>query len=444
MMRKINFRILVNSILLTLLLVGFASPARAFDGRGGESITIAAADTINDSLYVSAKIFLSDGTIKGDLFVVGETITINGTVDGDVMAAGQTVIINGVVTGDVRIAGGALFIGEKASIAGDLLAFGASLETRKGSTTGKDAIFFGGQALLAGDIGRNVNAATGGLKIEGNIGGDVKAEVGDAGNAGPNPSVYLPQVRISLPNVPAGLNIDPAVKIGGKIIYTSAQEISLPANIAAGGIQHLKPVIQPEDVVETPTLPEQIMTETFGALRRMITLILFGLLLVWLFPTFLKRASTHIQNETLPMLGWGVVAWAAFFFAVLVLIVATIIGAAIFGALTLNSISGIIIWLGSLSLLAISIGFFLATAHLAQIIVSILAGQLILARIKPEWSEHKTWPLITGVVLFAILSAIPMLGWVINLIAILLGLGALWVMGRDAIKLQQMNQTQAV
>jgi hypothetical protein len=35
-------------------------------------------------------------------------------------------------------------------------------------------------------------------------------------------------------------------------------------------------------------------------------------------------------------------------------------------------------------------------------------------------------------VLFIIITAIPILGWLVKLVMVLLGLGALWLLGRDA------------
>jgi hypothetical protein len=39
---------------------------------------------------------------------------------------------------------------------------------------------------------------------------------------------------------------------------------------------------------------------------------------------------------------------------------------------------------------------------------------------------------VVGVVLFIIITAIPILGGLVNLVVVLLGLGALWLLGRDA------------
>ena len=121
-----------------------------------------------------------DGTVNGDLIVFGQTVTINGKVDGDLMTAAQTVAVNGEVTGSIRMAGSILLVGEKASIGGDIVGAGYSLEGKPGSKIGQDLVFAGGQILLAGDVTRNVQVATGGFDLRGNVGGDVKAEVGNA------------------------------------------------------------------------------------------------------------------------------------------------------------------------------------------------------------------------------------------------------------------------
>src|SRR4030095_13630122 len=119
-------------VLAALLVLTFITPAQAFDGRGGDKVIIGSDEVVDDDLYVSAEEFVLDGTVNGDLIVFGRTMTINGKVDGDVMAAGQTVVVNGEVTGSIRMAGSVLFVGEGASIGGDIVSAGYSLEVRKG------------------------------------------------------------------------------------------------------------------------------------------------------------------------------------------------------------------------------------------------------------------------------------------------------------------------
>ena len=108
-----------------------------------------------------------------------------------------------------------------------------------------------------------------------------------------------------------------------------------------------------------------------------------------------------------------------------------LVGGIAFGLLTLNGISGAIVFFSLLSIFALIVGFALAIWFVAQIIVSILGGQLILARIKPELAENKYWPLVIGVLIYAILVAIPIFGSLIWWGVVLLGLGALWHFGRE-------------
>jgi cytoskeletal protein CcmA (bactofilin family) len=431
LMHKNFTHILVSAILLAVLVLGIVTPVAAFDGRGGDTIIIGKDEVVNDDLYVGAKNFTLDGTVKGDVIVTGETMTINGTVEGDVMAAGQTVIINGTVTGSVRMAGAVLFIGENAKIGGDVVGAGASLETRKGSSVGQDAVIFGGQALLAGDITRNVKVSTGGTEIRGKIDGNVEAEVGEADHSGPGPMMYLPQSSVPVPDVKGGLTIDPAAKIGGKLTYTSAKELSVPGGVVAGAVTRIEPVVK--QVVQ-PSASELLMAGVLNTVRKIVTLILLGLLLGWLFPTFIALSAKHLRTAPLPSFGWGIVANAAFFFALLILIIATVIGALIFGALTLSGLSVTVAFLGLLGIFVLVFGFTLAMAYVAQIIVSVLGGKLILEKVKPEWAEHKVWPLVLGVVLFALLTSIPVLGALVGLVVVLMGLGALWIFGRELFK----------
>jgi Ni,Fe-hydrogenase I cytochrome b subunit len=165
--------------------------------------------------------------------------------------------------------------------------------------------------------------------------------------------------------------------------------------------------------------------------RTIVTLILFGLLLGWLAPTFMKSLVEKIRTQPAASLGWGLVAYAAFFFAILVVIVAMVAGGILFGVLTLGGMSGTIIWLGILALFAMIVGFVLVTAFLTKIIVAWLGGELILARFSPALAEHKVWPLVIGAVLVALVIALPFVGWLFGILVMFIGLGALWIWGRE-------------
>ena len=432
-------------VLAALLALTFITPAYAFDGRGGDRIVIQTGEVINDDLYVGAQEFVLDGTVNGDLIVFAQNVTINGKVDGDVMAAAQTVELNGEVTGSIRMAGSVLLVGEKAKVGMDVVSAGYSLENKSGSSIGQDLVYGGAQVLLAGDVTRNVKVGTGAFELRGSVGGDVEAEVGEP-NQGPPPTMFMPQSSISAPRLKPGLTIDPSASIGGDLKYTQSKEAVLPAGVVAGQVTRTEPS-RNTTAAREETAAEKITKWALNVVRTSITLILIGLLLLWLFPAFMGSLSAQLQAKPLPSLGWGAVVWAGFFFVLLLIVTVTIIGAILFGVLTLSQLTGTVIWLGILSFFGLIVGFVLATTFIAKVVFGVALGQWIFQRLNSPLAQHRYWPMVIGVLItvavIAVLSfpLIPgILGWLLNFAIVLLGLGALWLWGRE----RTMRQTPLV
>lgn len=440
---------LSTTTILSVLLLTAVAPAYAFDGRGGDKVTIPAGQVVNDDLYVGANEFVLDGTVNGDVIAGGQTLTINGTVNGNLIAGGQTVVVNGTVTGDVVAGGAVLLFGEEASVGGDVVGAGYSLEFKKGSAIGRDAVLAGGQILLAADVGRNVQAGTAALEIAGNVGGNVKAEVGEAGQvqAGPPPTFFMPRSTVPVPIVQQGLRIDSEAKIQGNLEYTQNSELSFPPAAVAGQITRLE---QPESTDQTPRAPtasERASQWALTALRSLVTLILIGLLLLWLVPGFMRGLASELGSRPWPSLGWGVVAYAGFFFLVLLTVFVMILGAVLFGVLTLGGLSATIIWSGLLVLFALILGFVVATTFMAKVIFGMTLGQWLLAKAHSPLAEHRFWPMVIGVAITVVLIAlltfplIPgLLGGLLNFVIVLFGLGSLWLWLRPRLQ-QNANAT---
>jgi cytoskeletal protein CcmA (bactofilin family) len=437
MNRTLKFlSVLGLAVLLALTLI---APAYAFDGRGGDKVVIQKGEVVDDDLYVSAQEFVLDGTVNGDLIVFAQLVTINGKVDGDLMTAAQTVAVNGEVTGSVRMAGSVLLVGEKARIGRDIVSAGYSLESKPGSSIGQDLVYGGGQSLLAGDVARNVHVGTGGFELRGHVGGNVNADVGepDQGRAGPPPAMFMPQSPIAPPNVKPGLTVDPSAQIDGDLRYTQSRDIAIPASVVAGKVTRTTPSRETRSVREE-TAAAKITNWGLNFVRTSISLLLMGLLLLWLFPTFIRGLSAELQTKPLASLGWGAVAWAAFFFMLLMIITATIIAAILFGVLTLSQLTGTAIGLGLLALLGLIIGFVFATTFIAKIVFGTALGRWILQRLSSPLAEHRYLPMVIGVLItvgvIALLSfpLVPgILGWLLNFAIVLLGLGALLLWSRE-------------
>ncbi len=435
-------RILSALMLLALFTLAFATPAHAFDGRTGNDVTIQAGEVINDDLYVSAETFTLDGTVKGDVIVVAQTLIINGSVEGSLIAAGQTVVVNGTVANSARIFGAALQLGANAKVGGDVIAMGASVEAQAGSTIGRDLVIGSAQALLAGDVAGKVLAGTNALELRGSVGGNVQAYVNatEQGNSAPPMNMYMTNVPITLPSVKPGLTVAKDARIAGNLQYSSSMDLPIPSGVVAGKVTRVAPQVDSRTVNVQPTSAQKVGTWALDLFRLMLTLVLFGLLLGWLFPKFMKALPENLKRQPLLSLGWGAVAWATFFFTLLAIVLLMIVGAVLFGFLTLGGLSGTIVTLGILSLLALTIGFILATSYLTKIVVGETLGKWMLARVKPELAEHKFWPMIVGVIVVVLVIGLlnfPLLplgffSWLLNFVVILSGLGALWIWSRAA------------
>ena len=436
-----TFKLISVLAVLTLLALTVATPVRAFESREGQNIVIEKGEVVEDDLYLFADTIVVNGTIKGDLVAFGSNITVNGTVEGDVMAAGQSVVINGNVKDDARSAGAGLQVGSSAVIGDDLIAAGASLETQAGSTVGGDLVSGSAQALLAGDVTGDVTVGAAGLALRGTYGGDVHAYVDMTSDSEEMPplNMYMTDMPISIPSVPAGLTVSDSARIAGDLEYTSTFDLDIPSGTVAGKITRTEPQVDPQMQVVEQTSAQKVGTWALGLLRSSVTLILFGLFLGWLFPKFMKLLPETLRVKPWASLGWGAVAWAVFFFALLAVILAMIFGGILFGIFTLGAVTGTIIWVGILLLFAMTVGFVLATSYLTKIVVGEWIGKWILSKLNPSLSEHKVWPMVLGVVIVVAvigllnfpLVPLGFFGWLANFAVILFGLGTLWLWGRE-------------
>jgi cytoskeletal protein CcmA (bactofilin family) len=424
----------IGSILLvTLFVFTFISPVQAFEFKGGENITVQSGEVIDDDLYVGANEFVLDGTVKGDLIVFGSIITIgqSGVVEGDLIAMGQSVVINGSVNDDARIAGAALTLGEEAVIGDDLVGAGYSLETKDGSSVDGSLLFYGGQAVLSGDVVGDVTVNAMGLELNGKVGGNIEAELGGQEDMPPfTPFAFVPNMP-AMPTISGGLTIGPDAQIGGDLSYTAPEDADIPAGTVTGAIGREEPLEPEVEEEPPPSTAERTSSWLLGFMRKLVSLLLVGLLMVWLVPGFVKRGASILHEKPLPSLGWGIVSLFAVFFILLMVLVVTLALAMFFGIITLGGLARTIVFIGFVLMACTYLVFYIATAYVTKILVSFLVGRLLLGRLKPDWAEGRVWPLVIGVLLFVILTAIPYLGWLIKLLVILMGLGALWLLTRE-------------
>ena len=166
-------------LLLTLSTTVVLAQDEALGGklRTGETVTIAADETVEGDLYVAGGTVFVDGTVNGDLVVAGGDVRVNGTVSGDLVAAGGTVTISGTVEGDARVAGGQLTV--SGDIGEDLLVAGGQATIADSGSVGEDVIASVGQLAIAGQVAGGVEGAAGTYSRTGSVGGSENVAVGE-------------------------------------------------------------------------------------------------------------------------------------------------------------------------------------------------------------------------------------------------------------------------
>jgi hypothetical protein len=233
----------------------------------------------------------------------------------------------------------------------------------------------------------------------------------------------------AITTVPNGLTVGPEASVGGKLEYQGQDEASIPSGVVTGPVTHTQPVV-PETgrVAEpAPTAGERALGWFLGLVRDTFTLLIVGLLLLWLAPGLLRRGSEVLRTKPWPCLGWGLVSCVAVFVAGGVIFFVSLVLALLLGLLTLGKLAALVAVVGLLLQAGLVVGFVIAAGLLAKIIVGYLIGRLILRRLDPM-AGRAGWPLVLGIALLALTVSIPYLGVLISIVATLFGLGALWLL----------------
>lgn len=436
---KLRHRQPLILLVMALLLLLIAVPIYAFEGRNGESVTVAAGEVIEDDLYVGAQELVIDGTVDGDLFfgaqtaVINGTVTgnvyggatsveINGTIEGDFFGGGQSITIAGEVLDDVRVGLTSLVLADGSLIGGDLLMGGFNLETKPESNIVGDALLGGAQARLAGKIGKDVLAAFNGLEVLGTIAGDLEARVGARGEEVPfNPSQFIPDAP-QFDTIPGGLLIGDAANIGGKLSYSSPQEAEGVAESAEGGVEFTQEIDETA-AVQQPTIGSYLRT----AVSRIIALVLLGLLLAWLLRHPILRAARELDQNFASSTVWGIITAIITPIMLIIALGILFVLGAIFGLLQLGMVGSTLAGVGIPTLIFIATGFAVVWGLISKVIVGYWLGSKIISGDESYWM-----PLILGIVIVAILCSIPFfVGTIFNIVIAILGLGATWLTIRE-------------
>jgi cytoskeletal protein CcmA (bactofilin family) len=162
-----------------LLLAVTPSPAR-LDERGGgwagRTWTVVASETIEGDYFAFGPLVAISGTVNGDVYAFGGQVLIDGRVNGDVLAGAGRVSIAGRVSQDVRVAGGQVSL--SGTVGRNLTVAGGSIELAPAGTVGGSLVAAGGAIHVGAPVGNGARVAAGTLIVAGRIGRNLDAAVG--------------------------------------------------------------------------------------------------------------------------------------------------------------------------------------------------------------------------------------------------------------------------
>lgn len=416
---------ILTALLLTAVFLAQAPRAYAGEFRGGDTVTIAAGETINDDLYITGNIIDVQGTVNGDLIATGAQIIVNGVVTGDVLGSAQTLTISGTVEDDVRFAGILLEIADGARVGGDVLNAGYAFDLDPEGQIGGDLLVFGGQAVVDGVVGGDTTLNVGGAEVNGQIGGNASFTVAEpTGAPAFSPFMFMPNAP-AVPAVNPGLIVGDAARVDGAVNVTAPTENSLlavpgdfDADVSLTGATQAEP--------RNPLL--DFVSDFLG---RWLVLLIAAPLAFWLVGRLLRRSALFVQEEPLPSFAWGTLIYFVLPLILLAIAVAAGLIYALLGAIGLGGVGATLFFTTLLVLAAV----FLLYIVVLVIVSKLVAGKAIGDFIFRSQAEPNRWLSIAlGTGIIALLIAVPYLGALLNWIITVAGVGGLFTALRERLQ----------
>lgn len=379
-----NVRDAIGSTVLVLLICA-PSPAAFAD------------DAVSRSPWGDRAVLRAGQVVQGDYFAFGPHVQISGIVNGDLYAAGGDVMIDGVVNGDVIVAGAKVILS---------------------GTVAQDARVMGAQVTVSGTIGRNATLAgvdlhlTETAKIRENLiagGGHVQLEgpIGRDARVGAWRATLSNEIERDLIVAAESVRLTSKASVGGRLRYWGEAAPSIDEEATVRG-----PITQrrlPEGWSVERARQGLVGIRLTAAFIGFVSTLILGLVLLRVYPVFAGRVTATIRERPTATLGWGAVA-----------LIATPVVALSF-----------VVTLFALPIGVLLLALYGATVYLARVYAITYVGQILIRR--QEDSSSLAWPFVAGLVLYSVLSLIPVVGGLLTLLTVLFGLGALLMTKKELI-----------
>ncbi len=374
--------------LLTMNVLLFVPGVNAQTVMSGESVIVPSEQVINETYFAGGDSVNISGIINGDAYVAGGTIYVDGTINGDLLVAGGTVNINGEINGDIRGVGGQVNI--NSDVLGNVTVVAGNINIFETAQIGKGVVCAGGQVNIMAPLGEGAVVAAGQLTLNNVVNGNILAGVGK-------------------------MILNPNVKINGDVTYYGeekaviAKEASITGNLK---FHKQKTYTTEKDYNKTKVLVTKgaVAAGAMFSLYSFIVSFISGSLLIKLAPHFAEEVAHSIDLRP-----WGSMA-----IGLIAVVVTPFIAFILF-----------------ISLLGIPFSLLLMVLYfvylcIAKIFVAMYIGQKIVRKLNK--TKNMYLALLMGLVIVFILSMIPIVGWLLQFVFAITGMGALLLVKKEFYK----------
>jgi len=361
-------RIRQRGLQLLIVLVALSLNSFALERRHAESVTVAANETVDDTLMAAGTTVRMEGVINGDLLAFGRTVEVRGTVKGDLVSFAKRTVVSGTVEGSIYTFSESLDL--DGQVAHSLYGFAQSLRVDDRGHVGEGILAAAGDVGLEGEVKRSVDILTSGnVDVSGSVGRDLTTS----------------GVSLTLTNT---------ARVGGNLIarVRQLQQVHIADGATIAGKRDVQVRVRENRFARPRFYFHQAVW--FAAAM------LVGWLGLVLFPGFFRATTQAVGGGWLSLgLGVGVLAGVP---VAMIVIGITLIGIPI-----------------SMMLLAL----YLVAIYLAQVWVGAFLGRILL---KSPGATKGDWllGLFVGLLILTIVRFIPYLGGLVHFGVICLGLGA--------------------
>lgn len=360
-----------------LLILGTQGFSQGSSYRTGTTIHISSGDTLRGNILTAGQHVEIMGYLDNDLLSASRQFVLQGKVEDDAFVAGEMISVTGQIGDMLLVAGETIII--DGVIEGDLFAAGQEVRISSNARILGNAALAGENIIIeGGSINGWLRAAGSKLELDGTVNNFVELYTNDA---------------------KFGTNYQAAYST----TITGTEEIhrenlgEIPENLSI--------------FVEEPDFWSIILFQSWFFLSLMIT----GLVLIRIFQQTSIDMYRFATEKMFANTGIGLLALIGIPIAIFVLIM-------LFITLPLAVLLGLV---------------YVISLFISYLLVAMVLGVTAIGYFQKEATQATYyWGLILGMLLIAILTNLPFIGWLLNVFFILFGLGSviyyIWMISRPS------------